>query len=76
MAKVRYIGPFQGGVDVVLGGFAGQDAPFKHVEHGDVLETSREHAERLLEQSTNWEPADPPKKHVAAVATEPEREDA
>ena len=32
------------------------------VDHGGVLETTAEHAERLLEQPTNWEPVKAAKK--------------
>lgn len=73
--RVRYIGPFIDGVDVVLGGFAGQDAPMKHVGHGEVFETSDDHAARLLEQATIWEPADPPEPAAEADEAEVEAED-
>lgn len=55
--KVRYIGPFVDGVEVVTAGYAGQDAPRVHVGHRETFETTREHAERLLEQADNWEAA-------------------
>lgn len=49
MSKVRYIGPFAA-VDVVL-----PSGAYAHVEHGDVFETTEDHAAALLEQTTNWE---------------------
>jgi hypothetical protein len=56
--KVRYIGPHQDGVDVVMpNGIADV-----HVPHGGTLDTSSEHASALLEQRTNWEPLKASKK--------------
>jgi hypothetical protein len=60
--KVRYIGPFVDGVEVVPSGFAGQDAPRVHVAQGEEYETTEEHAAALLEQEGNWEAVTPPAK--------------
>jgi len=57
--KVRYIGPHVDGVEVVTAGFAGQDAPRVKVAHGEAFETTKEHAELLLQQPDNWEAAKP-----------------
>ena len=55
MAKVKYVGPFES-VEVVLGGFAGHDAPRSAaVKRGETFETSDDHSAALLDQPSNWE---------------------
>jgi hypothetical protein len=56
--KIRYKGPHQGGVDVVMP----DGSADVHVPHSGLLDTSTEHAEALLEQTANWEPAKASKK--------------
>lgn len=60
--KLRYIGPH---LAVRLPWPNGGEAV---VEHGQVVETTSDHAERLLEQVLNWEPATPAVKKRSAKA--------
>lgn len=55
--KVRYIGP-HAAVEVVLPSGAYSEP----VKQGEVFDTTDEHAEALLEQTTNWEPVKAPEK--------------
>jgi predicted NAD/FAD-binding protein len=58
MTKVRYIGPHPEGVEVVMP----DGRPDAYVPHGEMLDTSVDHAAALLEQPSNWEKATPPRK--------------
>lgn len=48
-AKITYVGPH---VAVEL---ERPDGSIAEVQRGDTLETTLEHAERLLEQASNWQ---------------------
>ncbi len=69
MAKsvVRYVGPHDG-VELNL-----PDGRVAEVAHGELLETTPEHAAALLEQASNWEPAKPSAKAKNAEPAEGEK---
>lgn len=64
--EVEYVGPFPDGVDVPM-----PDGRYQHVPHGGTLKTTREHAEALLEQPSNWRLAPKKKPSAAAAANQP-----
>lgn len=57
--KVVYVGPHPA-VELYL-----PSGAIATVAHGDTLDTTTEHAQALLEQPSNWQPATPARKAKA-----------
>lgn len=62
--KIKYVGPHRA-VELER-----PDGSFAEVEHGETLETDEGHAERLLEQESNWQPV-----KAAAKSAKAEKEE-
>lgn len=64
MSQVTYIGPSGLGVDVPL-----PNGGSIHVDRGESVDLTDAHAERLLEQTENWQAASSPVANVAPAVS-------